>query len=71
MKSLFSDDVFTVVFTCSTTLSHPSLKAQLCKSSVLTSAIPYVHKVTIDKCDMYSWLRVFLNLTEHQALLVL
>ena len=47
MKSLFSYDVFTVVFTCSTTLSHPSLKAQLCKSNVLTNAIPHVHKVNI------------------------
>ena len=25
------------------------LKAQLCKSNVLTSAIPRVHKVTVDK----------------------
>ena len=61
MKSLFSDDVFTVVFTGSRTLSHPFLKAQLCKSNVLISAIPHVHKLTIDKWDMYSQLQNFLK----------
>ena len=50
MKSLFSDNVFTVVFTGSRTLANPFLKAQLCKSNVLMSAI---HKLTIDKWNMY------------------
>ena len=61
MKSLFSDDVFIVVFTGSRTLSHPFLKTQLCKSNVLISAIPYVHKLTIDKWDMYSLLQNYLK----------
>ena len=59
MKSLFSDDVFTVVFTGSGNLSHPFLETQLCKSNVLISAIPHVHKITIDKWDMYSLLQNF------------
>ena len=53
--------MFTVVFTGSRTLAHPFLKAQLCKSNVLISAIPYVHKVTIDRWDMYSLLQNFLK----------
>ena len=61
MKSLFSDDVFTVVFTGSRTLSHPFLKTQLCKSNILMSAIPHVHKITIDKWDMYSLLQNYLK----------
>ena len=43
-----------VVFTGSRTLSHPFCKAQLCKSNVLMSDITHVHKLTIDKWDMYS-----------------
>ena len=63
MKSLFSDNVFTVVFTCSTSLSHLFFKTQLCKSNVLTNAIPHVHKVSGICIHGF---RIFLNLTELQ-----
>ena len=61
MKSFFLDNVFTVVFTGFKTLSHPFLKPQLCKSNVLINVIPHVHKLTINKWDMYSRLQNFLK----------
>ena len=61
MKSLFSDDVFTVAFTSSSNLGHPLLKPQLCKANVLIGAVPYVHKLTVDKWNTYSMIKDFLK----------
>ena len=61
IKSLFSDDVFTIAFTASLTLLHPLFKAQLCKSNVLMGAVPHVYNLTRDKWETYLLLQKFLK----------
>ena len=61
IKSLFSDDVFTIAFTASLTLLHPLFKAQLCKSNMLMGAVPHLYKLTRDKWETYLLLQNFLR----------